>query len=186
MLNTETPTTEALRLARYYGDRALELVRDPAHWPLADRSRCTICESNRFHLTWSARLAARHAAAYLALTRQDPPNVRFTVFSLSAERCALTLKPGQTLTTRRFVQHSEGWSRDETAWTYVTDDGPPHVRVTHFSDGTDCDGRMTDCQEAICPIDRLTSTTNYYGDRVPDWTPADRYHRDYAAEAAGY
>lgn len=114
------------------------------------------------------------------------PNVRFTVFSLSAERCTLTLTPGQTLTTRRFVEHSEGWSRDETAWTYVTDDGPPHVRVTHFSDGTDCDGRMTDCQEAVCPIDRLEATTNYYGDRVPDWTPAEAYHRDYAAEAAGY
>lgn len=189
MLNTETPAAEALRLARYYGDRALEFVRDPSHWPLADRSRCLICETNRFHLTWSARLAARHGAIYLALTRQNPPNVRFTVFSLTAERCTLTLRPGQTLTTERRCRHSEGWSHDATTWEYVTDDGPPYVKVTHFSDGTDCDGRLTDCTESVCGIDRLHAETNYYGDTVPDWTDAeglDHYHRDYSAEAAGY
>lgn len=63
MLNTETPTTEALRLAETYGRDARELIR-------ACFCACEDACTAQTLIYWRARLAAREAARYLKLTEE--------------------------------------------------------------------------------------------------------------------
>ena len=60
MLNTETPTTEALRLAETYG-------RDARAHPRVFCACEDACAAQTL-IYWRARLAAREAARYLKLT----------------------------------------------------------------------------------------------------------------------
>ena len=111
------------------------------------------------------------------------PNARVRVF-LHDALIPLTLRPGQTLNWSRGGRTDEGWSAEYHEWTY--DAETRMVRWERTEDGVDCDGRMTVHTSLECPIDRLSSYRNYYGELVPDWERAGSSQRDYTAEAAGY
>ena len=113
-----------------------------------------------------------------------------------------------------FARHDEGWSAWGSEFYYDRDSG--RLVRESFSDGTDCDGRLSRENRSECPLHRLTarwlghcyrcardvSFTRGDGiprcpdcngadelrwtERYPDWRPVDSSQRDYAAEAMGY
>lgn len=140
--------------------------------------------------------------------KRNPPNARFWVYPHCGSPVKLTLRPGQELTTYYGWRHEEGWSAEGDTWTH----GGDHVRHEHFTDGCDCDGRLSTTTICTCPLDLLIvrePTTEYprseafsldytvrseflaawEGVRWPDWQRQpfpESHQRDYAAEAMGY
>ena len=91
------------------------------------------------------------------------------------------------------TQHEEGWS----SWSaeYKRSDCGWYVECSEYSDGTDCDGRMSTEWHGQCHVSKLASSRavaslepndESEGLKLPEWTCASRGQRDYSAEAAGY
>ena len=103
----------------------------------------------------------------------------------------VTLRPGQVLDHHMGGPDDEGWWAQGVYWHHEGD----HVRREWYTDGADCDGRMSTGGEARCGLAELAAlpaesrrwsgTTLVYPAR-PQWTPADKWQRDHAAEAMGY
>ena len=89
----------------------------------------------------------------------------------------LTLKPEQPVSWFHYERTEEGWSEYGSSWRLCLDGT---LVVEHWSDGTDCDGRLSteSIQVAEAPRPGL--------DRWPHWQDESRSQRDYSAEAAGY
>lgn len=95
----------------------------------------------------------------------------------------LSIRPGQTLRHTSFSEDEEGWSSREDEWT---NDGEKVIRRS-YTDGRDCDGRLSTAWTGVCSFDRLAS--NYFEDdgiSYPDWEQVDSRQHDYFAEAMGY
>lgn len=111
----------------------------------------------------------------------------------------LTLKPGQALKWSKSGPTEEGWSSEGFTLEW---DG--HELVQHwFSDGTDCDGRLSQSGSLVTTPDKFYAREPYraedyqryrdlYGDslagvKFPEWEKFGRdRQRDYTAEAMGY
>jgi hypothetical protein len=103
---------------------------------------------------------------------------------------------GKTLTHRWYGRGDEGWSSEINRWTW---DGVRLVQ-TSFSDGTDCDGRLsrgwrgfTTPAKFKARVEPLLEGYLWPGIRPPppeiawpEWETEDESLRDYTAEAAGY
>jgi hypothetical protein len=70
----------------------------------------------------------------------------------------------------------EGW--DYTAVTWSLDGGA--ISYEWFSDGSDCDGRLTRSGEYTARIESITK------ERDLTWIEVDSRQQDFTAEAAGY
>lgn len=101
----------------------------------------------------------------------------------------LTLRPEQMLEWYRWARHDEGWSSESIQWKHAMD------RVVRESetDGTDCDGRLTQRTVTECLLERLTLCTAHKSSErewtpvgVPEWEQVEASQRDYFAEAMGY
>lgn len=86
-------------------------------------------------------------------------------------------------------EHEEGWSSTAVTWELDGD----VVRCTVYTDGRDCDGRMSSCDVSVCSIGCLADRVPYCAEgekahpfKVPEWTDEKSSRRDYSAEAAGY
>lgn len=87
MLNTETPSAEALRLARTHGEDALALIAAPFLMP--ERSNVDTL------IYWRARLAARAALAYLGIAPRTIETVTHHVdFDANREWLEIRLSDG--------------------------------------------------------------------------------------------
>jgi hypothetical protein len=78
----------------------------------------------------------------------------------------------------------EGWSAEGAGYSYDAERGI--VSRYTWTDGVDCDGRLSGEEHATCVHDRLASFVTPEGLAVPDWQYGRCRQRDYAAEAAGY
>lgn len=99
----------------------------------------------------------------------------------------VTLAPGQSLSWSQGGPTDEGWSA--SGWTLEQPlDRPEWVTLSRWSDGRDCDGRLSRHWEGECHITRLHSHLNEYThpSGQPDWSEQGAGQRDYSAEAAGY
>lgn len=111
----------------------------------------------------------------------------------------ITLKPEQSLEAGYSRSTDEGWCSWRERWTH---DGDSVLRETE-SDGSDCDGRLTqyyDCQCSIWSLaayqpEKQTDWVEGVGcefvpdldaPMLPQWEEVHSSQRDYAAEAAGY
>ena len=119
----------------------------------------------------------------------------------------VSLTEGQSLSWAQGGQTDEGWSSNGLS-LYYSPNG--FVRLTEWSDGRDCDGRLSNERTMVCDAAaiRATGTTRWNADvtenhRDPElrqwmdapifrpplvtWEEETPYRqRDYAAEAAGY
>lgn len=77
----------------------------------------------------------------------------------------------------------EGWESVSQEFTLVKRDTGFWVERRSFSDGVDCDGRLSHYSESECPLSELHSG---YKNIWPAWRHVDESQRDYAAEAMGY
>jgi hypothetical protein len=140
-----------------------------------------------------------------------PERVRFTVFENGAY-AVLTLRRGDSLEWATGCPTEEGYSAEGCLW-YWPADGETIFRDS-WTDGRDCDGRLStetscavpvsrlhsraiaDCPKCgthiergylrgICPrCGRLPVAVEWL--RLPEWQRIDSSQRDYTAEAAGY
>ena len=105
----------------------------------------------------------------------------------------ITLKPDQELTHSRGGRHEEGWQHRDTTFYY---DGLV-VERHEFSDGVDCDGRLSSESISTCRKWGLHALPCYIGSKAgvdrysedmlrPDWQHGKSSQRDYEAEKAGY
>ena len=118
-------------------------------------------------------------------------NARFWEY-VNGEWIKITVKPGQSLAWSQGGPNEEGWNMEGFRFRYIDD----AIRADYWSDGRDCDGRMSDSSSFTCPISRLqVRKPNVFGGEVygpedgsllPAWDKLDSQHRDYSAEAAGY
>ncbi len=83
----------------------------------------------------------------------------------------------------------EGWD----SWCSEYTLRPHGVRLTSFTDGRDCDGRMSTQSEYYCAFDQLASSDPYAEEgetpapiKLPTWVQGRSGQRDYSAEAMGY
>ena len=101
-----------------------------------------------------------------------PANVRVNVGD-----AIITLKLGQSLSHYTGGPTDEGWSSHEVTWTY---NAPREIAREYYSDGVDCDGRLSSCGENVWDGQEL----NEWG--YPAWQDVSHSQRDYSAEAMGY
>ena len=96
----------------------------------------------------------------------------------------ITLRDRQALNHSSFSRHDEGWSAEYETWSLW--DGLVTREVT--TDGTDCDGRLTNYYSDECPIEDLRHHEAYDAPEymVPEWRVMSQSQRDEYAEAAGY
>ena len=78
--------------------------------------------------------------------------VRFWHYGVN-EPVLITIKAGQTLSHTTGGPTDEGWHRDLYQWDF---DGE-FLRREHVSDGTYCDGRMTDFAECLCHVSQVAN-----------------------------
>lgn len=80
----------------------------------------------------------------------------------------------------------EGWSESGAKYTHEGD----RIVCEHYSDGCDCDGRLSRFSKRECPLDQLQvleiESEDAVGLLLPDWQEVSASQRDYAAESAGY
>ena len=107
-------------------------------------------------------------------------NARFWVY-LNGGPVKLTLRPGQRRSWCTFRWTDEGWDSEWITWEHQGD----RVQRCWESDGTDCDGRLRQGGESYVLLTELKGR-EFEGLAWPIWRAADRWQRDYAAEAAGY
>lgn len=121
------------------------------------------------------------------------PNVRFWIWGREGW-VKLKLEPGQKISIEYGGPTEEGWYREAGTYTYETcgDDGLPEIVFDKCSDGSDCDGRLTQTAQFTCPtdqlhhfevLDKVDGETEF---RIPTWTRKRASQRDYTAEAMGY
>lgn len=92
------------------------------------------------------------------------------------------LKDGERLRWHRHYTHEEGWSSE--GWQLWRVGGT--LRIQTWSDGRDCDGRLSSCDEYIAEeLEEFSSDCKEFVMR-PKWIALSSYQRDYTAEAAGY
>ena len=113
----------------------------------------------------------------------------------------ITLLPEQTLTHHTGGPTDEGYSYTTLTYEHEGD----AVRCEESTAACDCDGRLDRGCESYCRLDDLRQRDmgsvdecgQWRGDEyvacpenagifAPSWIRADRWQRDYAAEAAGY
>lgn len=96
----------------------------------------------------------------------------------------LTLKPNQWLSVASGGSCEEGYYYE---WDSYIHEGT-FVRNCHSVKARDCDGRLDQEIELICPLDQLKACEpDEYADvQRPAWETVTRSQRDYAAEACGY
>ena len=123
-------------------------------------------------------------------------NIRFWAFNQNCNWVKITLRPGESLTHRKVWFNGEGWSLFEETWKSCIEDR--QVTCTRFSDGTDCDGRLTTTDRFVCPWEELKDERRTMDVDVglrsrheaeiqrPNWRRLDSWQRDYYAEAMGY
>jgi hypothetical protein len=112
-------------------------------------------------------------------------NARFWVwYSPGESYVKLTLAPGKSIAWESGGPHEEGWSREGESYEW---DGEI-LESESWSDGVDCDGRLSTHRSHVCPGDRLQIHPGHEDLDVllPDWVTESSGQRDYAAEAAGY
>lgn len=81
----------------------------------------------------------------------------------------------------------EGWSSAHESYELVEDDEGLVVLCEVYTDGRDCDGRLSTEWHGFCRAENLTATPeDEYGPARPQWAKLRRGQRDYSAEAAGY
>lgn len=109
-----------------------------------------------------------------------------TVWVWHADRWqGLRLAPGESVTLSEGGRTDEGWSRSDETYTR-TEDGSV-VLLDAYSDGVDCDGRLSTTWHGVCPVGDLGAVPeDDHGPARPRWTELSRRQRDYSAEAAGY
>lgn len=107
-------------------------------------------------------------------------NARFLVY-VNDGMVKLTLRPGQRLSWSTGGPDEEGWHSEGETLEYR--DGGIHCVA--WTDGRDCDGRMSTERLLFCPLERLKAR-EYEGLLLPDWERVSSSQRDYQAEAAGY
>ena len=112
-------------------------------------------------------------------------NARFWIWA-NGDYVKLTLKPGQHLSWSRGGPTEEGWSESGETWT-LSRDGLAVAREW-FSDGVDCDGRLSRGGELIASADPFTFEQFEPGleYKRPAWEEGHEYRRDYTAMAANY
>lgn len=108
----------------------------------------------------------------------------------------LTLRPGKTVNLYERQRTDEGWSSREESITLNVDGT---VTMDTVSDGSDCDGRLTDEssyvmdglrhvdveQERTAVMEKAGVVVSW-AVPVPNWCPISSRRRDEYAEAAGY
>jgi hypothetical protein len=101
----------------------------------------------------------------------------------------ITIKLGETITIETGGSHEEGWSREVI--TFHVWNGC--VLQDVYTDGQDCDGRISTSASLRCPFDQLQAVPGcedaekILGPSLwPKWQRVKSGQRDYSAEAAGY
>ncbi len=110
-------------------------------------------------------------------------NARFHVWAHGGW-VKVTVRNGQTLSWGYASTHDEGWSSYHESW----ENEGGILRSETFSDGTDCDGRMSQHGEYHCEVSKIHADTDCNGTpilRVP-WEHGRGWQQDYSAEAMGY
>lgn len=110
-------------------------------------------------------------------------NVKLPIF-INGSRAWLKLRPGDCRSWSKFERHDEGATF--TAETYRLSADGKTLELELFTDGSDCDGRLTTGRELIAAANPERWIPNYYGELVPDWQDVDSWQRDQFAEAMGY
>jgi hypothetical protein len=118
------------------------------------------------------------SATYAVLT-----GVRFWVWHTEGY-VRLHLRPGQTLRWHAGGPDDEGWSYRACAWS-LDEDGQT-LRLDEYTDGVDCDGRLSREWHYRCPVRHRDAHRAPGGMGVPLWEVDSQSQRDYAAEAMGY
>ena len=123
-------------------------------------------------------------------TREIPGNARFWIY-LNGGPIKLTLKPGQTLRWCTSHPTDEGWHAEGGSWLH----NHGRIRRSWWSEGRDCDGRLSHFGYDSAPLDKLAEEEPYIGDSRPEdwqgvvypaWEHEESGQRDEYAEAAGY
>ena len=101
----------------------------------------------------------------------------------------LTLSIEQSISWGCVEPTEEGWSSEYGQWYF---DGE-YVYREWFTDGRDCDGRLSTYQHQLCEPSKLKAWKDPgnacgqpFGVDFPYWEDIDNSQRDYQAEAAGY
>lgn len=108
-------------------------------------------------------------------------NARFLIWNARGEAIKVTLHPGEVVSWSTGGPDDEGWHSEGEILEYA--DGG--ISRTAWTDGRDCDGRLSTETRLFCPMERLHSR-EYEGLLLPDWERIESSQRDYQAEAAGY
>ncbi len=131
--------------------------------------------------------AAPHAQRIAA--RQLAGTVRFWTIGPAGSPVRLAV-PMDGVSVRWSARwgHDEGWSAE--GWECWIEGGA--LRSERWSDGTDCDGRLSSSWHGHCALDQVEARAPQLGGGHPEirgfpaWKTDDESRRDYQAEAAGY
>ncbi len=110
-------------------------------------------------------------------------NARFWIWENGAQ-VRITLRPGaEPLRWATEQATDEGWSAEGSTYYLVGET----VIHEYWTDGVDCDGRLSssgrlECHKSRLSVRRIEGETH----RAPEWESVDSSRRDYNAEAAGY
>ena len=115
---------------------------------------------------------------------EHPAVVTFSTF-FDARWQGIRLADGETVTLDHVEDTDEGWSSVAEQYTYDRSTGV--VDCSAYTDGRDCDGRMSTEWHGYALVDELDRMpADEYGPARPKWNQLRRGQRDYSAEAAGY
>lgn len=140
---------------------------------------------------------------YLTKEIETMKNARFWAW-INGDWVKITLRPGQTLEWTTFGRHEEGWHLSAHIWEFDAID--QIVTESHYTDGTDCDGRTQTSNARHCHIERLSENGqqtrveerwNWQSEdyvfvacrecpALPDWQEGESSQRDYYAESMNY
>ena len=110
---------------------------------------------------------------------------RFWINRGADNEIRIKLRPGMIAAWEQGGPNDEGYGIEGESYRHDGD----HVTRQWWSDGRDCDGRMSSGGDDACRLDRLDAHRyEWEGSQhtAPAWVPEDVYQRDYSAEAAGY
>lgn len=110
---------------------------------------------------------------------------RFWINRGADNEIRVKLAPGQTIGWQVARATDEGYDDQGERYTHEGD----RIVRRWWSAGRDCDGRTSDGGTDACRLDELDAHSYEWEGAThtaPRWLPLDVYHRDYAAEAAGY
>lgn len=109
-------------------------------------------------------------------------NIRFWDYTASPVK--ITLSPGQKLTYKKYETDDEGWILKNITWEYIDN----ILICVIYTDGVDCDGRLSSIQAFSCEIEDLFSggVNEELNIKYPKWNLLNCSQRDYSAESMGY